>query len=117
MAIKKFWTLHAETNLIRTTKSKRKSAANLLLAVGAQALDEVVRCEHLESLWQPDGRDGRVGEAEGGVAVFAEEMHVGVVVRFVVVAQAKFIDEGVVAVFYGVDEVFFPEEGECPEYT
>lgn len=117
MAIKKFWTLQAETILIRTTKSKRKSATVLLLAVGTNALDEVVRCVHLESLWQSDRRDGCVGQAEGRLAALAEEMHVGVVVGVVVVAQAKFIDEGVVTVFDGMDEVFFPEEGEHPEYA
>ena len=44
-------------------------------------------------------------------------MDVCVVVRVVVVAEAELIDDGVVAVLNGVDEVLLAKEGERSEYA
>ena len=85
------------------------------MAIWADAFDEVGGCGHAVFFWELDRWNVDVVKTECGVTTLTEKMHVCVVVRLVVVAETKFIQGSIAAVLNGVDEVFFTEEGECPE--
>ena len=90
-------------------------AVRQAVTIGTDSFDEVGGSGYAVSFWKLDGGDVDVVNTECGVATLTEKMHVCVVVSLVVVAETKFIQGSIAAVLNGVDEVFFTEEGECPE--
>lgn len=86
------------------------SSLGRLVAVGTDAVDDIVGGGRPIAFGQVDRRESQVGEAEGAVALFTIEMYMGVVTLLVTGAAAELIAHATLFTIDDVDDMMIAEE-------